>query len=128
MRALLKKTSAFTAWASGDALFEVRDSFRIPVMQQQRTTKIQRRKREAPLIVQVAECVRRLSEQVLASVGVPHSLDDAKWDQGGCHAADIPKLGVDLDCRFQCGRGPLVIALPEGEHAEPETRAHARQG
>jgi hypothetical protein len=62
MRALLRKTSAFTARASGMLAFEVWDCIGIPVVQQQRTTEIQRREREAPLIIKFAEHIGRLGE------------------------------------------------------------------
>ena len=43
------------------------------------TTKIQRRKCEASLIGQLAECIYRLDKQILTSVRVRYGLDQAEW-------------------------------------------------
>src|SRR5215213_7706119 len=105
-----------------EAFFKMRDCVGIPVVQQQRTTEIQRREREAPLIIQFAERIGRLGEQVLPSVRVPDGLNHTEWHQRRCLVPDVTERGIELDCGFQGGRGSFVIALPEGEHPEPEIR------
>src|SRR5215203_4031609 len=79
-----------------EALFEMRDCVGIPVVQQQRTTKIQRRQREAPFIIQFAERIGRLNEQVLASIRVPEGLNHTEWHQRRCLVPDVTKRGIKL--------------------------------
>ncbi|HMI34195.1 MAG TPA: hypothetical protein VK499_08755, partial [Propionibacteriaceae bacterium] len=67
-----------------DALFELRDCLAVPVVQQQRTTKIHRRKCQTPFIIQLAERISRLGELIFASLRVPDGVDQTQWDQGRC--------------------------------------------
>ena len=64
------------------------------------TTKIQRRKCEASLIGQLAECIYRLDKQILTSVRVRYGLDQTEWDHSCCLVPDVTKLVIKIDCRF----------------------------
>src|SRR5215207_5697790 len=105
-----------------EALFKMWDCVGVPVVQQQRTTQIQRSERDAPFIVEFAERISGACEQVFASARIPNGIDHAKGNRSRCRVLDITKLGVEVDCRLQSGSGSFVVALPKGKHPEPKAR------
>jgi len=100
-----------------EAFFEVRDCVGVPVVLQQHTTKIQRRKCEAPLIVQLAECIYRLGEQVLTSIRVPYGLDDTEWNQSRCLVPDITKLNAAVGFEPKVGLDEIIRLVVEERRA-----------